>query len=100
MIDKLIIYQRLYDVILYAFPILNRFPKSQKFVLAQQIQNALLDTVKLVVRANVQRDKRATLIELDIQLDMARLLIRVAHDLKSMFAICQYFTAYCPDCGQ
>jgi len=82
MIDKLIIYQRLYDVILYAFPILNRFPKSQKFVLAQQIQNALLDTVKLVVRANVQRDKRATLIELDIQLDMARLLIRVAHDLN------------------
>ena len=82
MIDKLIIYQKLYDVILYAFPILNRFPKSQRFVLAQQIQNALLDTAKLIVRANIERDKRATLIELDIQLDMARLLTRVAHDLN------------------
>jgi hypothetical protein len=82
MVDRLIIYQKLYDVILYAFPILNRMPKNQRFVLAQQIQNALLDAAKLITRANIERDKRKTLVELDIVLDQARLLIRVAHDLN------------------
>ena len=82
MINKLIIYQKLYDVILYAIPILNRFPKSQRFVLAQQIQNVLLDAAKLIARANIERDKRAALVELDIVLDQARLLIRIAHDLN------------------
>jgi hypothetical protein len=63
-------------------PILNRFPKNQRFVLAQQIQNALLDAAKLITRANIEHDKRSTLIELDIVLDQARLLIRIAHDLN------------------
>ena len=35
--EQLKIYQRQYDLILYAFPIINKFPKSQKFVLGQQI---------------------------------------------------------------
>ncbi len=82
MLDKLIIYQKLYDLIIYAFPIINRFPKNQRFVLAQQIENSLLDAVKLVARANLQRDKRRTLYELDVQLDMTKLLIRIAHDLN------------------
>ena len=82
MLDKLIIYQKLYDLITYAFPIVNRFPKNQRFVLAQQIENSLLDAVKLVAKANLQRDKRRTLYELDIQLNMTKLLIRVAHDLN------------------
>ena len=43
MLKDLIIYQKLYDLIMYAFPIVNRFPKNQRFVLAQQIENALLD---------------------------------------------------------
>jgi len=89
MINKLVIYQKLYDVILYAIPILNRFPKSQRFVLAQQIQNALLDAAKLIARANIERDKRKTLVELDIVLDQARLLIRVAHDLN-LLSHCHY----------
>jgi hypothetical protein len=82
MVNKLVIHQKLYDVILYAFPILNRFPKNQRFVLAQQIQNALLDAAKLIARANIERDKRQVLKELDVMLDQARLLIRVAHDLN------------------
>lgn len=29
MLSDLIIYQKLYDAILYVFPILNKFPKNQ-----------------------------------------------------------------------
>lgn len=81
MIENLIIYQKMYDLLIYAFPILNRFPKNQRFVLAQQIQNTLLDTIQLITKANLERDKRKALREADIQLSMAKLLVRIAHDL-------------------
>jgi len=41
MLHELVIYQKIYDLMLYAFPIINRFPKSQRFVLGQQIQNTM-----------------------------------------------------------
>jgi len=33
MLDDLIIYQKTYDLILWFFPIINKFPKKQRFVL-------------------------------------------------------------------
>ena len=52
--DELTIYQKHYDLILYAFPIINGFPKAQKFVLGQQIQNSLIDIAKTQVFAAAQ----------------------------------------------
>ena len=43
---ELIIYQKHYDLTLYAFPIINRFPKSQRFVLGQQLENQMLEIGK------------------------------------------------------
>ena len=40
--DSLIIYQKVYDFTLYIFPIVDKFPKHEKFVLGQQIQNCML----------------------------------------------------------
>ena len=87
--EELKIYQKHYDLILYAFPIINRFPKAQRFVLGQQIQNCLLDIAKLIVRANKQRGKLPTLAEIDIELEKLRLLIRLAKDLR-LLAMKQY----------
>lgn len=36
--EDLKIYQKCYDLLLYVFPIVNGFPKAQRFVLGQQIQ--------------------------------------------------------------
>jgi hypothetical protein len=56
--EELTIYQKHYDLILYAFPIVNAFPKSQRFVLGQQIQNCMLDIAKLIMQANKLRGNR------------------------------------------
>lgn len=79
--DDLLLYQRIYDLILYSFPILNRFPKSQRFVLAQNIQNAFLALAQYVVEANKRTKKLEYLIRADIELEKLRLLIRLAKDL-------------------
>lgn len=49
MVDKLVIYQKLYDVIVYVFPILNRMPKSQRFVLAYEHAQGNLSLEQYIV---------------------------------------------------
>lgn len=88
--DELTIYQKHYDLILYAWPIINGFPKAQKFVLGQQIQNCLLDIARLIVQANKQRGSRlALLAQVDVEIEKLRLLIRLAKDLR-MVSVKQY----------
>jgi len=82
--DELTIYQKVYDLILYALPIINRFPKSQRFVLGQQIQNGMIDISAMIVQANKVKNKLQKLYEIDVELEKLRLLIRLAKDLKFM----------------
>ena len=49
---ELIIYQKYYDLMLYSLPIIGRFPKDQRFVLGQQIENQMLEIGKMIVHAN------------------------------------------------
>jgi len=83
-IKELIIYQKHYDLMLYSFPIVGRFPKEQRFILGQQIENTMLDIGKTIVHANKLRQKREKLYELDVALEKLRFLIRLAKDLKMM----------------
>ncbi len=78
---NLIIYQKHYDLMIYLFPIINRFPKSQRFVLGQQIQNQMLEIGKMIVHANKLKQKRGKLYEIDIELEKLRLMMRLAKDL-------------------
>jgi len=82
----LITYQKFYDLILYSFPIIDRFPQKQKFVLGQQIQNCMLDIAKLMIQANKFGDKHrlVNLYHVDVELEKLRLLIRLAVDLGFM----------------
>ena len=80
--EKLIIYQKMYDLILYMFPILDKFPRKQKFVLSQQIENCMIDIQKLIIQANKSRHKIPHLFQIDVELEKLRLLIRLAKDLR------------------
>jgi len=81
---ELIIYQKHYDFMLYSFPIIGRFPKEQRFVLGQQIENSMLEIGQMIVHANKLRQKKGKLYEIDIALEKLRFLIRLAKDLKMM----------------
>ena len=89
MLHELIIYQKHYDLMLYAFPVISRFPKNQRFVLGQQIQNCMVDIAMLIVQANAERRKGKTLWQIDVRLEKLRLLIRLAKDL-GMLPVKQY----------
>jgi len=82
MIHDMVIYQKMYDLILYAFPIVNRFPKSQRFVLGQEIQNLMITILRLIIQANKEKNKSFTFFKIDVALEELRVLVRLAKDLK------------------
>lgn len=78
----LIIYQKVYDMILYAYPALEQFPKAQKFSLAQDLKHSMDKILHLTLAANKKYTKKTTLQELDIEVAALKTYIRVAYDLR------------------
>jgi hypothetical protein len=81
--NDLFLFQKTYDLVLWLHPILNKFPKSQKFVLAQRIENCLIEVLEDLVKLNSQKLKSDILMEdLNVKIDRLRILVRLAKDLK------------------
>lgn len=89
MLNDLTIYQKCYDLVLYAYPIIAKYPRNARFTLGQQTVDILIETMRLIARANKERDKKKTLWEIDGDLEQLRLLTRLAKDLK-MLSVHQY----------
>ncbi len=80
--DKLVLYQKLNDMADWLFPIVDRFPRAEKFALCTQIKNSVYALMKLTIRAQKAREKLRWLYEVDIELEILRSLIRHAHVRK------------------
>ena len=80
--DSLIIYQKVYDFTLYIFPIVDKFPKHEKFVMCTHIKSCVLDMTRLVIQANKSRKKRPILYDIDVKIEELKFLLRLAHDRK------------------
>lgn len=72
-----------YDLLKYIVPQLLKFPRSQKFVLADKIQNNLTAILELLIEAYYRRkgEKVELLDRANIELEKLRYLIRLAYDL-------------------
>ena len=82
MFQNLSIFEKTYEIILWLYPAINKFPKSQRFVLGQQIETAILEILKGIIQANSERNKLPYLKQISVELDKLRILIRLSKDLK------------------
>lgn len=76
-----IIHQKIYDFLLYIYPLLTKYPKYEKFSLQTATRNAILEMLQEVIKW----DKTATkshLYTVDTALQESKELLRLAHDLK------------------
>jgi len=81
--EDLIFFQKIYDLAIWLHPILNRFPKSEKFVLAEKIENCMIEILKKAIIINFQKNKNQILMsELNAEIDCLKILVRLAKDLK------------------
>lgn len=82
MFQNLAIFEKTYELILWLYPTVNKFPKSQRFVLGQHIENVFLQILEGIIEANQERNKLPYLKKLSVELDKLRILIRLSKDLK------------------
>ena len=89
MFQNLPIFEKTYELILWLYPTVSKFPKSQRFVLGQHIENTALKILEGIIHSNQERNKLLYLKQVSVELDKLRILIRLSKDLK-FISIRQY----------
>lgn len=78
--EKMIIFTRTYDLISWLLPMTEKFPKSQRFVITQRLQNAVLNFQESLIEANALRGalRAQKLKAADTELRKVRLYLRLS----------------------
>ena len=76
------IFQKTYELIKTVFEYTQGFPKSQRFVLGQRIENLTINVLDGIILANEGRNKAAILIKASVELEKIRVFTRLAKDLR------------------
>lgn len=71
-----------YDLILWLFPQISKFPRDYRYILGNRIENGLLDVMEQLIEARYTRDKAGLLQSANLALEKLRYLVRLAKDLK------------------
>ena len=70
-----------YQFILWLMPTLDRFPRSQKFLLGDRIQNTALNVLESLIEATYTRQRNQHLSQANLGLEKLRFLLRLAWEL-------------------
>lgn len=84
---------KLYDLILWIIPKLAKYPRTQKFLLADRIESLMLDVLELLIDAAYSKNKNVPLRSANLKLEKLRYLIRLSKDLKFINIKSYEFTA-------
>lgn len=77
------IFVKTYDFLLWLIPLTLKFPKSQRFLLAERLSKMALDFYDLILEAVQEPKHRSENLHLaDKLLSKIRLYLRLSHDLK------------------
>jgi len=87
--------QRMYLFLQWLIRRVNHFPRSQRFILGDRIENSALDIQRLLVQAVFSRQKKDILRQANLELEQLRWLLRLAHDEKLLTRDQYYFAADC-----
>jgi hypothetical protein len=76
------IFVKTYDFLLWLIPLTLKFPKSQRFLLAERLSCMALDFYDLILEAVLEPERQAEwLVAADRLLSKIRLYIRLSYDL-------------------
>jgi hypothetical protein len=78
--------EKMYQFVLWLVPTVEKFPRTQKFLLGDRLQQAALDVLMLLVEASYvgAGSKTALLARANLGLEKMRFLFRLALDLKHL----------------
>jgi len=71
-----------YQFILWLIPTVDKFPRSQKFVLGDRIESAALDVLDALIAATYTRERSRLLADANLGLERLRFLLRMSGELR------------------
>ena len=78
--------EAMYRFQLWLIPTLEKFPRSQRFLLGDRIQSTSLDVLERLIEATYARQRRTALLAANMGLQKLRILHRLALDLRYLDA--------------
>ncbi len=88
------LHQKIYDFLLYIYPLLSKYPKYEKFSLQTATRNAILEMLQDVIKWQKTATK-SHLYAADTALQQSKELIRLANDLKYSAMNAQHYGESC-----
>lgn len=82
MAETAVIITRTYDLLKSSIPVLARFPRNQKFLLGDQIQNLISEILDAFIEAYYSKKKLHLLLPVNMKIEKLRFRIRLIHDLQ------------------
>jgi len=82
MIEDMKIFHKTYEFIKWLHTLLNKFPKSEKYTMAQKIETTSLNFLEYIIRSNNDFDKKESLENAIVELDKLRIFFRLSKDLQ------------------
>ena len=86
-----------YRFVAWVVPTLEKFPRSQKFLLGDRIQGTALDVLEALLEATYTRQRSGLLARANLGIEKLRVLFRLAHDLRFLDARRYEYAARCLD---
>ena len=71
-----------YRFLLWLVPAVERFPRSQKFLLGDRIQSTTLDVLEALIAATYTKRRQSPLSDANLGLEKLRFFFRLARDLR------------------
>lgn len=79
---QFILRQKVLDMIHHLFPIIERFPKHEKFALVTQIKNTCFRILKITIQIHGSQNKMPLLREVDVEVEFLKELLAYSNEKK------------------
>jgi len=76
--------EAMYQFLLWLVPTVDKFPRSQKFVLGDRIEAAALDVLDALIAATYTRGRDTLLTNANLGLERLRFFMRLSHELRML----------------
>lgn len=74
--------EKTYQFLLWLIPAVEKFPRTQKFLLGDRIQTLALDVQESLIEATYSKSPATHLLACNLRLEKLRFLLRLAMDLR------------------
>jgi hypothetical protein len=74
--------EAMFQFIVWLIPTLDKFPRSQRFLLGDRIQNTALDVLERLIEATYSKARERSLADANLGLEKLRFLFRICVELR------------------